>query len=150
MTVSERTYKNRWLYSHIDGNFSQFVLKHACRQLEDCTLPHMFCWKLPESSGFHWNLPESNPRCDKSQIGIFILGGVQWSPLETSIFRRSPWNPSRRLDFFCWGSPLDSGGIQWNNQTPAESNRITRLWRNPAESSGLQWTPAELIYSILI
>ena len=85
------------------------------------------------SAGNSRNPPDSNPGmswCDKGQIGIFIPGGVRRSPLETSILIRP--------DFFHWGSPLDSGGIQWNNQTPAESNGITRLWWNPAESSGLQ------------
>ena len=43
------------------------------------------------------NPPDSNPGmswCDKGQISIFIPGGVWQSPLETSIFQRSPWNPS--------------------------------------------------------
>ena len=71
-------------------------------------------------------------------------GGVHWKPAYSGgVHGIHP-------DFFRWGSPLDSGRIQWNNQTPAKSNRITRLWRNSAESSGIQWTPSELIYSVLI
>ena len=58
-------------------------------------------------------------------------GGVHRKPAYSSGVR------GIRPDFFRWASPLDSGGIQRNNQTPAES-------------SGIQWTPAELIYSILI
>ena len=82
--------------------------------LKDCTLPHLLRRKLPDSSGFHWNPPESNPGmswCDKGQTSIFIPGGVRRSPLETSIFRRSPQNPSGLF-------PL---------------RKSTGLWRNPVE-----------------
>ena len=88
---------------------------------EDCTLPHLLCRKLLDSSRFHWNLPESNPGmswCDKGQTGIFILGGVRQSPLETSIIRRSP------RTFF------SAEEVHW---TLAESSGITRLQRNPME-----------------
>ena len=106
------------------------LLTKRCHRVEDCTLPHLLRQKLPESSGFHWNPPNSNPGmswCDKGQIGIFIPGGVRWSPPETSIFQQSPWNLSGLF-------PLSkSTGLQRNNQTLVESNRITRLQRNPME-----------------
>ena len=116
-------------------------LKVFYHHKEDCTLPHMFRRKLPESSGFHWNPPDSNPGmswCDKGQISIFIPGGVRRSPLETSIFQRSPWNPSGLFPLSkstgLWRNPV-SGGVQ---RTPAESSGIQWNIRNPAESSGLQ------------
>ena len=46
------------------------------------------------STGNSWNPPDSNPGmswCDKGQISIFIPGGVQRSPPETSIFQQSLW-----------------------------------------------------------
>ena len=76
--------------------------------------------------------------CDKGQISIFIPGGVRRSPLETSIFQRSPWNPSGLFPLSkstgLWRNPV-SGGVQ---RTPAESSGIQWNIRNPAESSGLQ------------
>ena len=44
-----------------------------------------------------------------------------------------------RPDFFRWGNPPDTSGIQWNYQTPAESSgKQWHIW-TPAESGGLHW-----------
>ena len=113
---------------------------------EDCTLPHVFCRILPDSSGFQQTPPDSNPGmcwCDKGQIGMLSPGGVRWSPPEYGEFRRSPRNS---IILFRWA---DSTGIRWNlldsiglHQTPSDSSRFHRT---PSDSSRFQQTPTDYL-----
>ena len=70
-----------------------------------------------DSSGIRWSqIPEclGVTRAKPAYLFQEESGGVHWKPAYSSGVR------GIRPDFFRWGSPLDSGGIQWNNQTPAE------------------------------
>ena len=49
---------------------------------EDCTLPHLFCWKLLESSGFQCQIPEclGVTRAKLAYLFWEESGGVHWKP----------------------------------------------------------------------
>ena len=124
--------------------------KNKRQMYENCTLPHLLHWNLPDSGGLKsWNVLvwQGPNRYIYSVRSLAESTGNQHIPAESaeSVQTFSAEHIHR--------TPVESSGITRLWRKPVETSGISGLQQNPVDSSGIsgvRWNPPESVGLIVI